>query len=96
MYKSNNLADKLCVLAAKSNGNDGQPLTLEQLNTVAQSEAILYPSLNGGVGTTLSENRLTLFSTNSDNVTTPILEIEEVEIILLTTETPKEDANTTN
>jgi hypothetical protein len=82
---SNTLCQSLVILAAKANGGENQ-CTLKQLQTVAEGEKILYPSLNEGITVELmDENRLHIDRKIGDEYQTVCI-IEQVEIMELQSE----------
>ena len=81
---SNGLAEKLAVLAAKSNGSE-KPYTLEKLKTVAESEKILYPTTNENTTCELvGGNRLHLDRKVGEQYETALI-LEQVDILEIPT-----------
>lgn len=80
--RSTGLCDTICGLAARFNGGENT-LTLKQLHSVAESQVILYPSMNDGCKAELIGNDLLHIDRTIGNETLTILSIQEVEIIEL-------------
>lgn len=76
---SNLLADTLAILAAKSNGYPKKH-TLTDLNHVAQSEIILYPTANKNTTCELLDNNTLHLDRKIGDEYKTVLIIEQVEI----------------
>lgn len=84
---SNQLAQELVILAAKSNGGDG--ITLTELKGIVEGQKRLYPLSNEGVQCEIiGESLLHLDSpVRGEELPCTVLVIEEVEVVELEEQT---------